>query len=239
MNNRAEALQIHNFEIEKMSGTKVPAYKKTPNEWLERWFHLNKVTFNYDGNHTILDAYTDKIKIITSSELHNFIFIGTGVIGEKTIRPIIQPYIDSWMFREKQKVKNTLINKVLFCEEESDMSHITSFIKALTGNEDPVDIAVIYNFIASVKKKMTEQEVDIDLFPVLKGIQNTGKSTAVRKLLTPISRFWTDRSLDFLNQEKNLKVLSQKYVIWFDEMARAKRADVDAVKKHTTDLPLV
>jgi predicted P-loop ATPase len=77
-------------------------------------------------------------------------------------------------------------------------------------------------------------DVTRHLFPVLQGKQNSGKSTAVRKLLEPIKLFYSSRSLDMLNDSKELAVLARKNVIWFDEMSKASKADVDAIKLYTT-----
>jgi len=238
MNKKDNLLQIERKESvlrERTSGTKVPPSSSSPNAWIECWFRMNEVTFCYDGNHTIYDeSYPDGRKVINSETLYNYIMAGSGLSGVKDIRPLIKPFISNWEVRERARVKRELIKSIKFNSEVVKDRWIEKFVIALTGRNDEVEIAIIENFILSVKRKMNDKSVSVNLFPILQGKQNSGKSTAVSRLLSPIDKFWTDRSLDILNQEKNLKVLGLKYVIWFDEMARAKRADVDAVKKHTT-----
>jgi hypothetical protein len=224
------------YKFNPITGCKVPPEQNNRNKWLELWFKLNDLQYSHDGNHTVSDfgKSQNKRRSLDMKILQSHLITDSSFCGQQKIKEILDSYISSWAFREEQKARNKVLEEIVFNNTNSNFVDIENFIYGLTGANDPLEIAVIKQFIWLVKRKMKGLDVERHLFPILQGKQNSGKSTAVRKLLEPIKLFCSSRSLDMLNDSKELAVLTRKNVIWFDEMSKAKKADVDAVKLHTT-----
>lgn len=213
--------------------TNVPEKRSTPNEWIEAWFSSNRLSFSHDGNHSFIDIDGNK-KNLNIKTLTDVLITDSFSIRDSDVKKVIGSYLSTWITREEQRAREQVIKKLSFDESMAQLNHIESFIIACTGRSDEVDIAVIKHFIWSVKRKMKGLDVTRHLFTIFQGGQNAGKSTAVKKLISPVHLFSSSRALDMLNDSKELFVLTNKCVIWFDEMSRASRADVEAIKLYTT-----
>ncbi len=117
-----------------------------------------------------------------------------------------------------------------------DDSFIRSFARAVTGRESTVDVAVLKHFIWQVKRKVYDMEVEHHLMPILCGKhQGAGKSVAVRKVLRPIERFKDEpANLAILGDERQAFRFSRSFVLFFDEMAKATKADIESFKSIIT-----
>jgi hypothetical protein len=219
-----------------VSGCRVPYSQGTRNKWLEYWFSLNDIKYSHDGNHSILDFSKSKRKRrkLDMKLLQSYLITDSSFCEQEKIKEILDAYLTTWAHREEQKERSKILELISYSENYSSSKELERFVFALTGENGVVNIAVVKQFLWLVKRKMKELDVTRHLFPVLQGKQNSGKSTAVRKLLEPIKLFYSSRSLDMLNDSKELAVLARKNVIWFDEMSKASKADVDAIKLYTT-----
>lgn len=106
------------------------------------------------------------------------------------------------------------------------------FLIALKGVALPEEIAVIEHFIWQVKRKLNGKSVAYHLMPIITGPQGTGKSTILELFLEPLRAVLLQgRPVDFVTDEKNFKALSENFIIFFDEMAKASRTDADRLKE--------
>lgn len=218
-----------------ITGCRVPPEQSNKNKWLDLWFELNGLEYSHDGNHSVLDFCSKKERrTLDMKILQSHLITDSSFCGQQKIKEVLDAYLSSWAFREEQKARNIVLEQIAFDEYNYNFDDINNFVFGLTGEKKPLEVAVIKQFVWLVKRKMKGLSVERHLFPILQGKQNSGKSTAVRKLLEPIKLFCSSRSLDMLNDSKELATLTKKNVIWFDEMSKAKKADVDAVKLHTT-----
>lgn len=111
---------------------------------------------------------------------------------------------------------------------------LENWLKALTGKCSQLDLAVIKQFLWTVKRRMQHIYPEHIKFPIIYGKQQTGKSTAIRKLLTPLNLFKLDRAVSDILDERNTKSLGQFYVCFLDEMAGMKKVEVEALKRVVT-----
>lgn len=108
------------------------------------------------------------------------------------------------------------------------------WIRAVTGKEDPVDIAVMKHWIWQVRRKLFGLPVEHHLMPIFTGHPGSGKSTAITKFLKPIEELRALRDADILQDERQSSVLARSYVIFFDEMPKVAATDRDCIKNRIT-----
>lgn len=109
---------------------------------------------------------------------------------------------------------------------------IRDFLIALKGVALPEEMAIIEHFIWQVKRKLNGKSVAYHLMPIITGPQGTGKSTLLELFLEPMKAVLLQgRPVDFVTDEKNFKALSENFIIFFDEMAKASRTDADRLKE--------
>lgn len=123
----------------------------------------------------------------------------------------------------------------LRCETES-LESIELLLEAWTGKKDRKDVAVLAHFIWQIKRKLNHLPVGNHIMPVLYGKQAGGKSRAVGALVEPLNKlgFALFTSVSQLSDERYLKVLSQNYVLFADELTHADKTDVNALKNIIT-----
>jgi len=94
-------------------------------------------------------------------------------------------------------------------------------------------IATIQKFMWQVKRKMKNLPVSAHLMPVLCGEQGNGKSTFVCKMLEPLHGI--DRMVSFgeITDGRNIQ-LFDAFVLFTDEMEKAAKADIEAIKNVIT-----
>ncbi|HJZ06426.1 MAG TPA: VapE domain-containing protein [Patescibacteria group bacterium] len=105
------------------------------------------------------------------------------------------------------------------------------FIQAVAKEPHRLAQAVLDHFIWQVKRKMAKLQVKWHIMPVLVGTQNGGKSQLIERLLSPLPEWAVaGSSLHELNDERARPGLASNYVLTFDEMAGARKADISALK---------
>jgi len=213
--------------------TRIPDKRDIPNDWISEWFKMNKLRYSHDGNHCFEDGAGNE-KFLSTKALTDSLVTDSYDSGQRSVKEMIGAYISTWIINEEQKAKEEVLKHLSFDESLKNSDQVEKFVIACTGIDDELDKAVIKHFIWSVKRKMRGLSVSRHLFTIFQGGQNAGKSTAVRKLIEPVSLFSSSRSLDMLNDPREIAVLTHKCVIWFDEMSRASRADIEAIKLYTT-----
>jgi hypothetical protein len=168
-----------------VSGCRVPYSQGTRNKWLEYWFSLNDIKYSHDGNHSILDFSKSKRKRrkLDMKLLQSYLITDSSFCEQEKIKEILDAYLTTWAHREEQKERSKILELISYSENYSSSKELERFVFALTGENGVVNIAVVKQFLWLVKRKMKELDVTRHLFPVLQGKQNSGKSTAVRKLL--------------------------------------------------------
>jgi hypothetical protein len=113
---------------------------------------------------------------------------------------------------------------------------VCEVINAWTGTSDPRDVAILAHWIWQIKRKLRNLPVKNHIMPILFGNQGGGKSEAVRSLLRPFEDLGLvlAGSVPQLTDDRYLKVLSDHYVFFADEMSHAEKADVNSLKNIIT-----
>jgi hypothetical protein len=108
---------------------------------------------------------------------------------------------------------------------------VQTFVKAMTGEERPLDVAVLQHWIRNVRRRMSGKPVAYHIFPIFFGRQGGGKSEGLKRLLSPLQWYVMEVSaVPHLTDERNFRSFSEKYVAVLDEMARSDKTDQQLLK---------
>jgi hypothetical protein len=145
---------------------------------------------------------------------------------------MLQAALGRWQDDKRDEVIAGHKTKTAFRPNLLGDGELRRWVRAVTGDEDLVDLAVMKHFIWQVKRKLHGLPVMEHLMPVIFGPQRIGKTEAVKRLLGPIQEI-SDPSADmaFLKDNRELFRLATFYAVFFDEMANAERADVNILKQ--------
>ena len=208
----------------------------SPRQFVAAWLSRKKVTIDERGTlvspdkknyHGLFKAmwldYKEQMKS-EAFELGKKPFFDTETDINKALDELIENEI-------LQRL--AVITAGLACEIESN-SLMRKFVLALTGKEDALVICVMSHWLWLVKRKMNDLPVVHQLMPILYGPQGAGKSVALQHLLSPIANLTLELSLTEITDPRFYFALNANFVAILDEMAGAKRADVEALKKQVT-----
>jgi len=95
--------------------------------------------------------------------------------------------------------------------------------------------AAIKKFMHQVKCKMVGKPVDDHLMIVLLGKQGIGKTTLVRTICTPLLESMRTVKFDQIADQRYSMELSKSFILFVDEMAGAKKAEMNTVKTLITE----
>lgn len=133
----------------------------------------------------------------------------------------------------KQAASRAELIDSLRCESEN-LDPIKQFVRAVIGKDSDADVAILAHWMWSIKTKMLGKLVTYHIMPIFYGPQGGGKTVAIRNLIKPIEDYKLNISMDQMTDERNYQAMSNNYVIFFDEMERADRVDVEALKKQVS-----
>jgi hypothetical protein len=213
-----------------LSGVPLPqkAGKLTARDWFKQWIERNRVTYSFlteglsfAGQEMPLEAARSKAALDASET--------EGPADEKLKHVFVE-----WLHQQRETVKEAHRNRLAYSTKTGD-TELRRLLRALTGKERDLDLAVLKHFIWQVKRKLNGLRVEHHLMPILFGKTGGGKSRAIEKLLEPVLDL-VDFAADlaFLNDERQLFRLTRAFVVFIDEMAHADKVSIDALKNRIT-----
>lgn len=113
---------------------------------------------------------------------------------------------------------------------------LEQWLRAVVGESprSPIYLAILGHFLWQVKRKVFALPVEHHLMPVITGKQGSGKSTAIMKLLEPIADYSVTLDVSSANDNREYFNFHKNFVCFFDELAKADKADVNSLKKLIT-----
>ena len=94
--------------------------------------------------------------------------------------------------------------------------------------------AVLRKFMHQVKGKMLGLEIKDHLMPVLLGPQGVGKTTLVGRMCAPLQEAMRTVKFDQLAMDQYALEMSRSFIVFIDEMAGARKAEMSKVKTMLT-----
>lgn len=158
--------------------------------------------------------------------------------NEKQRAPYSQPTIEhvltKWL-AEQDKANIDTFKSHLAHSPSAQGTGLVAWVRAVTGAAREEDIAVVRHFIWQVKRKLHHLPVEHHMMPVIYGATGSGKTRAVEALLGPVEEFMVaPQDLAVLGDSREAAIFGRFYIAFFDEMARADKLDVAALKNKIT-----
>jgi len=218
----------------------------------KKLFEERKLQFggNFFKKNMTIEAFFEEFKLISDMTCsHNgIISLGEKVFSDDLVLDYITVEASKYQLRSRSKdVFRALINvwKVDKIEENirimtraiafvEPSNEICKFIEAVTGNQHPLDIAVMRHWIWQVKRKFKKLETQHHIMPIFYGKTRSGKTTAIDRLISPIKQLTMIAELAMVNDSRNDFNLIEKLVIFFDELGKAEKVVVSNLKQKIT-----
>lgn len=129
--------------------------------------------------------------------------------------------------------ESVLVGNIPPDRKNDAMVDLRRLVYYITGKTNDLDIACLRQFIWSVKKNLADKTHEIShvMMPVFFGGQDTGKTTIMNWLCSPLQELSINSDFNVFKDERNLKAFQMMYIIKLDEMGKAKETAVESIKK--------
>lgn len=211
----------------------VKVYKLVGNDqsrWTKGWLEHHNVSVLYDGS-LIMDGerYTmhDIARIMRIKAAKSNWIISSSLLDDE-----IEQFCED--MRHKYLVK---IKQDLSPFNPAGIAELEKFLKLFCGaNYDEMKLHVMRSFIWNVKRRLNGMLTYREIMPIIVGDQGIGKSFNIKnKFLTPLMDLVKSTSFKQLEDSRELKLLNENFVLLFDEMSYANKADVNNIKRFITE----
>jgi hypothetical protein len=216
--------------------------------WVREWLEDNHVTLSYQ---------TGRVTFKGVSQPSDFIFARMvldakhwaethPMIDDKGKEKARMPYTPEtlgycysvWEKEQRDEVIDYYRDLISYVPG-AGIDAMEKFVAALTGVQDALtfnlDVAVMKHFIWQVKRKLNDLPVEWHMMPILSGKTGGGKTRAMLELLKVIDELHLYApDLTILNDSREAHLFGKYYVIFFDEMSKAEKLDVSAMKNKIT-----
>lgn len=126
-------------------------------------------------------------------------------------------------------------------KRDAGIAELSKLVEAISVGSQPLTVATLQHFIWQVKRKMLGKPVAYHMMPILYGVkQGTGKTTAITNFLKPISTdyIYSGLTFDKMGDDRYYPLYELYPVIFFDEMPKTNKADVELIKTVVTSATL-
>lgn len=226
---RSDGLGIPQRDIRALLPQKEPESESNPEppnvrEWFAAWRETVKATYSPSDRTWLLDGWPTNVDALLDTAL-----LDSQADGSRHSKTYLASAFSEYEARERQKAIQATKAALAFSPSARD--DLPRFVELMTGRKDEVDVAVMRHFIWQVKRKLSGLPVKYHMMPILTGPQGIGKSTSVKRLFGPLGLLWVEKdSVREVTDERAKHLLADAFVVFFDEMAHAAKADVDELK---------
>lgn len=209
-----------------------------PRKYVRLWLTKAKVVVDERGELTSSDGRDyfqlfDAMFLDYCEQIDNF-----NRAADKKIRGApesnLRKALDEIISVELIKRRAEIMNKIKYIESDAALTPLRTFIRAMTGAENEKVLAVMAHFLWTVKRRLSGKEVVFHIMPIIYGAQNAGKSLSLQRLFKPLTNLTLELHLTDVTDPRYYFSLSKSFVVILDEMAGAKKADVESLKKQIT-----
>ena len=134
---------------------------------------------------------------------------------------------------EQRRIKLTEMNEMLtswtVTEKEADVAW-RAWADAVCEEGHEYSIAVMRHFMWQVRRKMINSQVANHIVPVFRGETRGGKSREIDRLLKPVHDLVSYQTIDQIIDERHYIELGRHFVVYIDEMAGARKAEMSKLK---------
>jgi len=213
--------------------------------WARDWLRENNVTLSYKDGDLTFNGMNKNIKYITSRMVldakywaeQNPIIDAKG--NKKQRIPYGQDAIEHcytiWEEEQRRAIISEIRTLLEFNPSAAPNDSVEKWLRAVTGKCDKLDLAVFRHFIWQVKRKLNNMRVEWHIMPIFYGPSGSGKSRAIEKLFTIVDEVVNaPDSLTVLEDSRNAHIFGKFFIIFFDEMSKAEKVNVESLKNKIT-----
>jgi ABC-type cobalamin/Fe3+-siderophores transport system ATPase subunit len=198
-------------------------------KWFKCWLSASWATYDYSSNTVSMGGRTIPRPLLMAKLISDSAKWG----AHHCPKHVLEAEVTVWLAEQATASVSRAQSKVAH-RENPDRTELHKWVKAVTGGEGALAIAVMEQFLWQVKRKLYALPVIEHLMPVIVGPQGSGKSTAIKKLLEALAYLVDYAGLDVLNDSRETFRLARFYVTFLDEMEGASRAEIEKVKNRIT-----
>lgn len=200
-------------------------------DWFDEWCEQHELKPTYRGIY--LCEGVERSLSYVQERLFKDARLFSRKFSEKDISVELGLQLQHFRDEYVKEIKTTLCKY-----DPSKVIELGAFVRAITTDIRDRDIAVMQHFLWQVKRKMMGLPVYHHMMPVLSGKSGSGKSVAIRKFLEPLKELMIEKQLDVVSDERQHNTFGDYYVIFLDEMAKAGKTDLEALKRVITSTEL-
>lgn len=205
-----------------------------PRKFVSKWLELKQISVDERGGLTAPDKREyqeifDTMVLDYYEQIEHF-----NKVAEKRIKGAPETHLrkalDEIVSLEMVKRRAEIFENIKFSGTK-DLTQLQSFVKATTGKDNVTIVGVLAHFLWQIKRKLIDKEILYHIMPILYGAQGAGKSKALQHFFRPLTNLTLDLSLTEVTDPRFYFSLNRNFVCILDEMAGAKKTDVDNLKK--------
>lgn len=226
--------------------------KVTPTEFVISYFEMNEITVNAAGclkfkeeNTSSDDEQFLKNSVSRMKKREDTIFDDIYVKASEAGLFITQSLLRSAYKNVINKLSAEALKKEvgwIFIGQEQDQNKRIEFFqniaKIICENKDEAEIfgLILLKTIGQIKTKILYGSASVHnhIMPIFYGNQGCGKSTFCRSLMSGLGSAFSEGTIKELEDKKAYTKFSDSYVMFFDEMQKADKTDVNAIKNAVT-----
>ncbi len=133
----------------------------------------------------------------------------------------------------RQKELSVLING-----KTENLKPLKDWVFSVTGKEDSSDLYIMAHWLWLVKRNSLKLPIVHHIMPILTGKQNSGKSTAIKKLINPLLDVTLELTVQQVVDERSLTLFNNYLIGLLDEMAGAEKVEIADFKRNVTSSTL-
>jgi hypothetical protein len=196
--------------------------------YVQWWFTQNRVKAGYAKNVplTFNTLYLDYEYFVRGARAAQE-FVGKSLAKDPLLMAY-HLYIDNTL-----KVERKEALKAFACTG-ADYDKLRIWVKAMTGKANELDLAVMQHWLWQVKRKSFGLPIKHHIMPILFGPQGSGKTLGISALIEPYSDFIMSIKMDHLEDSKNYQGMEDNLIIFFDELQKMQRTDMEVLKHQIT-----
>lgn len=208
-----------------------------PRKFVAWWLQINKIVIDERGGLCSTDKRSyfdlfDSMILDYYEQIESF-----NKEADKKLRGSpetnLRKALDEMISIQVMERRAEIAAKLVFNGTEN-LAPLKDFVKAVTGKLEPKVLGVLAHFIWQIKRRLADKDVVYHIMPILFGAQGGGKSLALQRLFKPLTNLTLELTLTEVTDARFYFALNQNFVAVLDEMAGAKKTEVENLKKQIT-----
>lgn len=201
-------------------------------KWTALWLKNNKVRCTYDGMMLVDGSAVNRSKITRDLRLEAA--RNNLNMSDKLFEDLMDEFVEDNRQEYLEVVKRRINNPV---KDVDPSQELDKFLTHLCGdNKKETDGIILRHFIWNIKRRMNGELPYREVMPIIQGFQGVGKSYTIKEyFLKPLEDLVKQSTFKQLEDSRELKLLSDNFVLFFDEMSYAAISDIDNIKRLITE----